>query len=166
MYQNTTETQRSFAQQNSIWFTWNTQSNSIWSAIGLNAKFTCPPSSMGRLHTLCWCCCCCRWCSSLFRVGVPYSTQLPIVCCSRFVDSLLSMMIIDHHFVGCSIWERNDVATTRELNGNKIADAFRTIHNECLWLMQLLLPSGNHLIRRVQNGTYHCLWIGKMGFVC
>lgn len=113
------------AHQNSIWFTlyanWNTQRNSIWRFIGLNAKFTCPPSSMRRLYTLLL-----LLLQQLVSVPSSHSvlhpsTDCPLLAICRFAT--ISTMIVDHPIR--SIWE-SDVPNTRELNENKNADAFRT----------------------------------------
>lgn len=88
--------------------------NSIWRFIGSNANFTCPPSSMRKLHYIH---------SAATNVdalvAVPrqrsvfFFSQLPIVRCSRFADSLLAALIIDHRSsVGLSTG-RYEKATSR-----------------------------------------------------
>lgn len=89
----------SLAHQNSIWFTWNTQSNSIWWVDGLSVLMR-----NLRAHQVQWadythfagCCGCCRWCCSLsvpsWRSVFHPTTDCPLLAICRFSSSH------DHHW--------------------------------------------------------------------
>lgn len=158
----------------------------IWRFIDLNAKFTCPPSSMRRLHRclhtlkLLW-----LPPSPLFRIVFNY--RLSALLAIRDICPIRLAFNDEHSITIPSVWSANmrkrrrRPECARELNENKNADAFRTIR----WMFIAaaanaisLLPAYCHLpdLNFMEYSPFgksgmcvcvhHCLWNRKMDFVC
>lgn len=144
--------------------------NGIWRFIDSNANFTCPPSSMRKLRYTA-----AANVDALASVPCVFfssTTDCPLLAFRRFASCHT-----DHWspFVGRSvdrsIWE-NDVSDTRELNGNKAADAFRTIQWMFMakgWCNYYCLLAAIWILwvfRRVRNGVSLSFPSREMDFVC